>query len=67
MPLSFLTCTHAFLLVPAQALTQELLHFRRVSERSTHIGVLHLLPLLLTVVRRTQRVRCLDTLSQRLT
>ena len=74
MPLSFLTCTHALLLLPARVRTQELLHFRRASECSTHVGVLHLLPLLLPAVRLTQRITptqrtigCLDALSQQLT
>ena len=66
MQLSFLTCTHAPLLVPARALTQELLHFLRAWERSTRIGVLHLLPLLLPVVRLTQHVGWLGALCRRL-
>ena len=74
MLLSFLTCTHARLLVPARALTQELLYFRHASERLTRTRVLHLLPLLLPAVRLTQctiptqrTIGCLGTLSQRLT
>ena len=71
MPLSFLTCTHALLLLPARVLTQELLHFLRASECTIRVGVLHLLPLLLPAVQLTQRttptrrtIGCLNALSR---
>ena len=74
MALSCLTYSHALLLLPARVLTQELLHFLRVSACAIRVGVLHLLTLLFPAVQRTRRttptrrtIGCLNALSQLLT